>query len=323
MPDLKWLAESSIEHLRLVLEVGNIGIWELDIPTGKAWRNRQHDAIFGYGPDALQHWTYERFLAHVVDADRERVSKLQDDAIAQGKPWVFECRIHRADGNERWINAVGRPLVGPDGEVEKLIGHVIDITDTKQNEVRLGLVSGELRHRVRNMLALIRAMINLSSKRATSVADFAKTLEGRVGALARSHILQIGSNDRRVDLFTIIEDEIAAFVELRQRFDFISRERPALPGTKAESVSMVIHELLTNAIKYGALSNDQGRIEVDISQDGEAIRLDWREAGGPPLSLPVSPGFGSRMMTSMLGSAGKVELDFRPEGLSCRMTLAA
>ena len=323
MPDLKWLAESSIEHLRLVLDVGSIGIWELDLTSGRAWRNWHHDAIFGYAPDELEYWSYDRFLAHVVDEDRERVSRLQSEAVEQRQPWVFECRIRRNDGSERWINAVGRPLVGDDGKVEKLIGHVIDITETKQNEVRLALVSGELKHRVRNMLALIRAMINLSSRRATSVTEFAQSLEGRVGALARSHILQLASENRQTDLVAIIEDEIAAFVELRQRFDFISRERPVLSGTKAESVSIVIHELLTNSIKYGALSNDQGRIEVDISQDGETIWLDWREVDGPTLSLPVSPGFGSRMMTSMLGSAGKVELDFRPEGLSCRMTLAA
>lgn len=323
MPDLKWLAESSIEHLRLVLEVGGIGVWELDLASGKAWRTWQHDAIFGYAPDELPEWTYELFLAHVVDADRERVSRLQNHAIEQGEPWEFECRIRRSDGTERWINAVGRPLVVGEGRIEKLIGHVIDITAVKQNESRLALVSGELKHRVRNMLALVRAMITLSSRRATSVEEFAKSLEGRVSALARSHILQISSENRHTDLVAIIEDEIAAFDELRERFDFTSHERPTLSGQRAESISLVIHELLTNSIKYGALSNEQGRIEVDISRDGEAIVLDWREVGGPPLSQTVSPGFGSRMMTSMLGNGGKVDLDFRREGLSCRMTLFA
>lgn len=130
MPDLKPFEERSAEHLRLVIESAHIGIWELDVASGLAWRNHAHDEIFGYS-ETPDEWTYDMFLGHVVESNRQRVDNLQQQAIRNNELWKFECEIRTAKGERRWINAAGRPLIGPDGSVDRIIGHVIDITDTK------------------------------------------------------------------------------------------------------------------------------------------------------------------------------------------------
>lgn len=190
MTDLKPFEELRADHLRLILNTAHIGIWELDLESGLAARNRHHDRIFGYG-EGLAEWTYDKFIEHIVPEQREAIDRLQKDAIASGAEWAFNCAIIAADGERKWISAAGRPLAGPNGNPEKLIGHVIDISETKEREARLGLITEELNHRVRNMLSVIKSIVRLSSRKAETVNEFATALEGRVASLARSHSLMV------------------------------------------------------------------------------------------------------------------------------------
>lgn len=218
MPDIQPFEERSAEYLRLVIETGHIGIWELDLQSGQAIRNRAHDLIFGYSKP-LPEWTYDRFLDHVIDDDRFRVDELQNAAISGKREWNSECQIETATGKRRWISAAGRPLLDAKGGVIKLIGQVIDITDTKENEARLQLITNELNHRVLNMLAMIKAMISLSAPRAKSTEGFARSLEGRVGALERSHQLLATGDFAEMSASSILRTELAAFTGLEDRID--------------------------------------------------------------------------------------------------------
>ena len=322
MPDARVLASTSEDHLRLMLGVGQIGVWELDVANGGAWRNSRHDEIFGYGPE-LETWTYDKFLEHVVPDDRATVDRLQKAAIANKAQWSFECRIVRVDGEQRWISASGRPLLGEDGSVTKLIGHVIDITPSKANEERLQLLTNELNHRVRNMLAMIRAMVSLSSRKATDIPSFAESLEGRVAAMARTHDLLSLKDSDLLGPAEIIELELDAFSEFRERIDLRSTSSVNLQGARAEAFSLVIHELITNAIKHGALSNDSGRISVTIEDLGDgSAQMVWTERGGPPPALTGAGGFGTRMIDKVLNGHGDVTLDFQPAGLVCVTTFS-
>ena len=319
MPELEHLAESSLDHLRLVLAAGQIGIWELDLETGTAWRNSRHDEIFGYD-ELLPQWTYEQFLDHVIPADRGEVDDRQKQALERGEDWVFQCRITQADGEERWISGAGRPLI-VDGAPTKIIGHVIDITDTKRNETRLETLTAELNHRVRNMLATIRAMISMSSRKASDVGRFGRALEGRVAALSRTHDLLVENADQLFSPRTIIEGELAAFEDVADRVTVKVSGRPRLEGNVAEGFTLVVHELLTNAIAHGALSSPAGRVAMDIEKTAGGMQLVWEESGGPPVEPDIQPGFGTRMMSIVLGGAGQVEFDYRPEGLRCVVTI--
>lgn len=162
MKDNPALLDNSGEHLDLLLATSEIGIWELDAVTGTALRNLRHDRIFGYD-SLLPHWSAEIFLKHVVEEDRERVNALLTASLNDRKSWSFETRIQRADGVDRWISAKGMPKFSDKGEITKLIGHVIDITETKQNEDRLRLLSNELNHRVSNTFTIMNAMIRQTS----------------------------------------------------------------------------------------------------------------------------------------------------------------
>lgn len=320
MPDLKPFARSSTDLLQLIIEDEHIGIWELDVGSGRAWRNQTHDEIFGY-PELLDEWTYDMFLEHVVEADRARVDERQQSALANKDEWRFQCRIRRADGQQRWISAAGRPIFSPAGEVERLIGHVIDITETKEREARLGLLTEELNHRVRNLLAMIKAMIRLSGSRAKDVGSFVTALEGRVGSLARSHELMIGDNSAGLTPSEILKTELSVFPALRDRAKISCRDEPRLTGSMGQGLTMVFHELITNAIKYGAFSTDTGSVEISISHTDGSATIRWKERGGPTVGEQASAGFGTTLITGAIGSRGAVDLRYPPDGVECVVEL--
>lgn len=320
MPDQDPFAKSSADHLRLVIETGRIGIWELDLQSGAAIRNPRHDQIFGY-PDLLDEWTYDMFLDHVVEADRQKVDDLQRAAIETEQPWEFECRILRCDGKERWISAAGCPLRGRSGRIEKLIGHVIDISRTKEREARLALITQELNHRVRNMLTVIRSMVTLTARKANDIPSFAKSLEGRVEALARSHKLLIAEGSVSMAPSDILNAELEAFPDLRDRTRISAENEPTLSGAAGQGLALIFHELITNAIKHGAFSMEGGQVEVRIRGLERSTCIEWKERGGPEVKRPARAGFGSTLMKRASGSNGKVRLDYQSDGLECEILL--
>lgn len=322
MPDIQPFAARSAEHLRLVIESGHIGIWELDLATGLAVRNLAHDEIFGYSA-LLDDWTYDLFLEHVAETDRQRVDDLQKAAISNHEEWAFDCEIRTATGAKRWISAAGRPLFAEDGKPARLIGHVIDISETKQREQRLALLTDELNHRVRNMLSIIKSIVRLSSRKAADIPTFAEALEGRVGALARSHRLLVSDDSAALCPSEILEAELAAFPDLADRISVVTIREHHLSGATGQGLALIFHELLTNALKYGALSNDDGCVSVQIDQQEDELQIAWRELGGPAVDRGDESGFGSMLIADALGSMGHVDIRFPKTGVECDIVIAA
>ena len=320
MPYLRPFEDRSADHLRLVLETSQTGIWELDVKSGLATRNETHDRIFGY--DGLrEEWSYEQFLHHVVEKDRDRVDSLQRSAIENNEEWSFDCQIRTATGKFRWIKATGRPLHDENGEVTRLIGHVIDITDAKQNEARLQIITEELNHRVRNMLAIIKSMVKITAKGATDIDAFAATLEGRVGALARTHNLLVSYASASMMPSAILKAELEAFQGIDDQVRLTVNGEAKLGASAGQGLALVIHELITNALKYGSLSNDSGRVEVTVDRAEGTVDIVWRERGGPAPVEARREGFGSMLICQALGADGTAEQIFSPEGLECRVAL--
>ncbi len=320
MSDLQPFEKRSADHLRLVLESSQIGIWELEIRSGLAVRNDTHDRIFGYD-QPLATWSYERFLDHVVDADRARVDHLQRSAIEGSREWSFECQIRTAPGDLRWIRAAGRPLKDSEGRVIKLIGHVIDITESKQGEARLRLITAELNHRVRNMLAMIKSMVRMSARGASDIPTFARSLEGRVGALARTHQLLVDDSSALMKPSAILDTELAAFSGLATQVDIAVSDEAPLSPSASQGLALIFHELLTNAMKFGALSSAAGRIEIRIARSGDTLEISWKERDGPPVPQDRRAGFGSVLIARALAADGTAEQLFPPEGVECRIAL--
>lgn len=320
MSDLRPFESRSADHLRLVLEIGQIGIWELDLASGLAVRNRVHDAIFGYD-EPLAEWSYDQFLLHVVEEDRLRVDRLQKTAIDENREWSFDCQIRTGKGEIRWIKASGRSLRDENGKPASLIGHVIDITGEKDSEARLQLVTDELKHRVRNMLGIVTSMIRLTATTAENPQDFARALEGRVSALARTQDLILGTASSFMLPSAIVEAELSAFRATEGQAEIAVRGEAQLSAEASKGLALVTHELLTNAMKYGALSTKTGRLDVTIDLHEGEITIIWLERGGPAPQHQRRPGFGSMLISEALSGYGKVEQVFSPEGLECRIRI--
>lgn len=313
------LPNEGVDHLDLILATSEIGIWELDVGTGVAVRNLRHDKIFGYD-FLLDKWSADIFLAHVIEEDRDRVGNLLSDAVGGTKPWEFEARIRRVDGACRWISAKGMPKFGPDGEMTKLIGHVIDITDSKATEDRLKLLTQELNHRVANTFTILNSMIRHAAKRSRSVDELAETLTQRLAALARSNRILTAQENERANLAEILQMELAAFGGWHRRISVRGNTDIWFPPETSEALAMIFHELLTNAVKYGALSLSTGQIAILITgtSDGMTV-VNWEEYGGPPVSSERVQGIGTRIVAGALRDQGSVTMDFARDGLHCRI----
>lgn len=315
---------NSEEHLLMVTATGNIGLWSLDIATGHAWRNLSHDQIFGYD-EMLPEWTYEIFLDHVLDEDRPEVERLYSDAVQNAPHWSFECRIRRTDGEIRWISAHGQRFGKSGSSEERLIGHVLDITRLKSAEDRLRLVSQEQSHRLANMLAVIEAMTRSTVRGAADLAEFEEVFLGRLRALVRSHaIFSSEGGGEGLSLARLLADELQALAT-PGRVSIRGAEGVRIEARHSDSLAMTLHELLTNALKYGALSGEAGRILIEVQPLRPGfMELVWTERGGPEVVPPARRGFGTRLLLAGgTGGSRPPKLDYHPEGVRCSIEFAA
>ena len=310
------------EHLDLLLAVGEIGVWELNVRTGEARRNLRHDQIFGY-QELLPEWTYPMFLDQVAPSDRAWVDRTYSAALEKGDPWSFECRIRRAnDGEERWISAVGRPLKDEQGEINCFIGHVIDITKSKRNEERLEMLTAELNHRVRNMLGMLQGIMRVTAKSTPDVAKLEEAFQERLSALARTHNLFVNRNGDTISIAELVHTTIPAGRIGPGRLRLTGDTDLTVTPKVAESLTLILTELLLNALRFGALSNQEGRVEIELHGCKQAgARAVWRETGGPAVDPPQRQGFGTTLFNSLLGEHGGVTVEFPPTGVICEIRL--
>jgi two-component sensor histidine kinase len=245
-------------------------------------------------------------------------------ASETGEAQTFEYRIIRpSDHQERWIWTVCGASQDSSDLVTRLVGIALDVTEHKRNEERERLLSREVDHRAKNLLSVVQAMISLTH--ADSVPEFASQIQGRIQALGRVHGLLAASRWEGAELSMLIEDELAPFAGGGNRVQ-LSGPPIALRPAAAQSMALVIHELTTNAAKYGALSSRDGRLEVTW-EGRQAIAgsmvLRWRESGGPIVVPPQHSGFG---LSHIRGSVehqlgGTLNLRWPTEGFQCELVL--
>ena len=259
--------------------------------------------------------------AMVHPEDRERAACLWDRAMQSGTLYEAEYRFRRSDGAWRWFLCRAIPQRNNDGAVERWVGTGTDVQAMREAEERLHLLMREVDHRAKNALAVVQSILYLS--RADDPATFAEAVEGRINAMARVHSLLSASRWSGVMLGDLVTRELAAF-STRSRLD-IQGPVLALRPEAAQAVALVLHELATNAAKYGALAADGGRLAVtwSLGHDPQELTLVWREEGGPVIvKPPQSRGFGMVMIEQVVGRQlnGRLALDWRRDGLCCTMT---
>ncbi|MBY8828563.1 PAS domain-containing protein [Hephaestia mangrovi] len=307
------------ESLRLATEGAGMATWDLDLETMTGRWSGTRFALLGLPRPPGDAAGVDEWLARIHPEDVEAVNAALQRCFAEGEPFHAEYRIRRADnGEEHWLQSHGNRIepAGP-GKGRRFVGVSFDITQRKQWERRQRLLINELNHRVKNTLAIIQSIAHQSFRAGVDPLVARAGFESRLAALSAAHNLLTEQNWEAASLRQVVADALAA-VPQQQRIAIDGPDLSLAPKT-AVSLAMALHELGTNAMKYGALSNDSGTVAIRWSTDDERLRLEWRETGGPSVSPPSRRGFGSRMIERGLAAelSGTVTIDFAPAGLIC------
>ncbi|NDV86514.1 PAS domain-containing protein [Aurantimonas aggregata] len=308
------------------LEAGGVGYWELDLRSSALHVSSRAKEIFGLKrEDAL---TLERFRARESGEARAKRDQVLEHALFTGSDYDDEYRLTEAD---RWVNVRGRALLDGRGRPHRMIGVVLDVTDrheafsaVKDSERRQRLMIHELNHRVKNTLATIQSIASQTAQRAESPEAFRKSFEGRLIALSETHNALTRGGWEMACLREIIQHELKPYSPEQIQLDGLSIP---LGPREALALGMVIHELATNAAKYGALSEPGGCVRVRWAiqpDDGsDVLAIDWSERSGPAVQPPSRKGFGSRLLYLSIEKelGGTAELRYDAEGFGCSLTI--
>jgi PAS domain S-box-containing protein len=326
-------AEQSLADLNvqraLAARVGLVGTYAYDtdynMDVAKTQISPGFAAIYGF-PKGTTEIRRNAWRARVHPEDAERLQALLDQVFhRRRRRYKVDYRIVRA-GEVRWIESRSFISYNNDGRPQRVIGVNIDITERKRAEERQRFLVSELNHRVKNVLATIKAIITQTQEASRSHKDFVIGLNRRIDSLDRTHELLSKSNWRGASLSEILRREFAPYAAANAEAGGPS---VTLRAEATQAVAMVLHELTTNSAKYGAFSNRTGRVSVQWrwSQSGSHDRLviEWLETGGPPVQAPSQSGYGTGIIRELIPFelGGKVELLFAFEGIRCRLEIPA
>lgn len=313
---------SSNRRLRLALDAGRMCVWDYDIVADKLDATPELKRLLGFAPDAAL--STEDIRKRYFPGEEDRVRRTVATALERGERFVeVEFQYAWPDGQARWL-LMRAELMLRDGAPARAIGILLDTTERREAEDRMRWLASEVDHRANNLMSVVQATVHLST--ADSVAELKRTLQGRVAALANAHQLLAESRWEGADLRRLAEEELKPYRAAGTDRVAISGPTWALPPQAAQSVSMALHELATNAAKYGALSTPGGRIALDWARDPDGgLALRWRETGGGAIRPPTRGGFGLRMVDRAIGHqlGGVATFEWRPEGLACDIRIAA
>jgi PAS domain S-box-containing protein len=235
----------------------------------------------------------------------------------------YETVRQRKDGSKIDISLTISPVKNAEGKIVGASKIARDITDRKRTEAQLVILAREAEHRAKNILATVQATVHLSQS--DTPDGLKQAIEGRIQALANVHSLFVESRWTGAELRTLVTQELAAYCQQGEPRVRIGGPNVLLESNTAQAVAVTLHELATNAAKYGALSVPDGRVHVEWSRGaGERLVLRWTESGGPPVEPPARKGFGTRVMESIIRGQlnGEARFDWRAEGLACEIAVS-
>jgi two-component system, chemotaxis family, CheB/CheR fusion protein len=239
---------------------------------------------------------------------------------------IAERELRDPDAGTRYIVRI-LPYRSIDNFIAGVVITFIDITAITRAEERQRLLLAELQHRVRNTLGVVRSIARRTADTSSTVEEFASHLDGRLNAFARTQALVTRDPEGGVDLEYLAVEELLAYNAREGEQVRISGPTVRFQSKAAETFALAIHELATNALKYGALSRPTGRIEISwrIEQGSESAELvfEWRERGGPPVAPPPHKGFGTELLERTLAFEfkGQTTMAFNPRGLECTIAI--
>jgi PAS domain S-box-containing protein len=308
-------------RLRLAIDAGRMAIWELNMLTEAIVGSQDLNELFGFPPDATP--SLAEFRARYLPGEHERMQDALQAVLKKGERFIeVETGCIWPDGTVRWLLMRGELYLAEDGTPTKVVGVLLDITERKRAEDHQQLLIHELNHRVKNTLATVQSIASQTLRNAGSTAQAQRDLESRLLALSRTHDVLTRENWEGASLREIVAQAFEPFKSYgRERLHYRGPEVRLVPRT-ALALSMALHELATNAAKYGALSDTTGRLSLTWSVDrthAPRLHLRWEEMDGPPVKPVARRGFGSRLIERTLAQDldGDAKIDFAPTGVVC------
>ena len=316
------LSESE-ERFRLAAGAVVGMVYDWDAETGRVFRSEGLYDIVGVRSDKAPPLDREWWYTRVHPEDVGKVARRRAE-ILSGRLDRFEHEYRIQHENGKWIEILDRGAILRDegGRTTRIIGTVTDITQRKQAEERQNLLLAELDHRVKNMLAVVQSVVMQTRTSAQSLDGFTVALEGRLHAMARTHSLLTQSRWEGARLDAIIGEELSPYSGSKGRVAIAGPDLVLRPKA-AMALSLAVHELATNAAKYGSLSKPTGRVQVVWTVEEGCVRLVWSESDGPQVRPPSRRGFGIQAIEKILGYevAGEARMEFEPGGLVCRIAM--
>ena len=258
------------------------------------------------------------------DRAGDRFAAEQRRAIETGRANNERWHLRR-DGTRFWASGMMMPLLDEDGSPVGFLNILRDRTEVQAAAERRELLMAEMNHRIKNTFAVVQGVAAQTRRHTDTAADFQAAFAARLKVLARSNDVLTRSDWHDAPLRDVIDSALGAY---GGEPGGITIDGPAvlLAVSLAVTVSLSFHELVTNAVKYGALSTPEGRVDVlwrttPTRKDGSRVDIVWREHGGPVVKPPLRRGFGSQLLEKGMPSGGTVKLDFKPEGLECHICL--
>ena len=320
------LAERKAQ-LELANNIAQVGSYTYNYATRTLWLGPGSASIYGLRENCVE-MTAEEWRQSVHPDDVAQLVAESRRALANRQcELVCVFRILR-QGEVRWIETRNRYFYDKAGRATQAIGVSIDITERRRAEDHKGLLVAELDHRVKNALACVAAIAQHAREGSNTMDEFLDGFNGRIQSLANTHVLLSRTCWQGVSLAALVRGELSACM----KDDNTDIQGPDidLVAEATQPIAMVLHELATNAGKYGALSNSHGRVSVcwDWELNGgssSGLVLEWRETGGPPVVTPRTYGYGSTVIRDLIPYelGGTVDFVLAPDGVSCKLAIPA
>ncbi|MGC2824178.1 MAG: MASE1 domain-containing protein [Pseudolabrys sp.] len=309
-------------RLQEALTAGGVVAFEWDARTNSSQRSDNAAQILGFAPK--QAFSATDFLARVHPDDRAHFKALIRSVSPVNPSYKITFRFGCPDGREIWLEESSSAEFDAAARCVRLKGLVVDITERKQSEERQSLLIAELDHRVKNLLARVAVISTYTRQGSNSIDQFVEVLDRRIQSMASAHSLLSQSRWYGVNLADLIRNQLAPYATTANTI--IGGPDVTLDPTTTHAVAMALHELVTNAVKYGALSNPSGHVSVNWDrQDAEGaaarVRIEWRETDGPPVVSSPKFGYGISLIRELIPHelGGMVDLTFTADGVTCKI----
>jgi PAS domain S-box-containing protein len=317
---------TSKERLQLALDATQLGWWQYDplrrVISGDTRSREIFNAPAGDIP--IEDIVTKRL--HSEDA--QRVWEALQAALnpADPRPYATQYRVERGAGDVRWVEAHGLAHFEGNGRERRavsIVGTVQDITERKEREEKEHLLMREINHRAKNMLSVVESIAHQTA--AQNPEDFVERFSERIQALSANQDLLVRNEWQGVDVEDLVRAQLAHFADLIGSRIILQVAKLRLNPASAQAIGLALHELATNAGKYGALSTDGGQVNISWGIEGDAFMMSWIECKGPAVSPPDRRGFGTLVMEAMVARSldGTVDLDFPSSGVTWQLTCPA